>query len=176
MSDINNLDEQSDPQTTATTDAVQDEMSKLRAERDQLFERLARTTAEYQNSRKRLEGEMDQRMQFANSNLIKSLIPVIEDFERALAQDPTKLDSVTMLTGMQMVHDKWMSILKQQRVEEIAPKEGDAFDPNQHQAVMQQDDERFTDRQVVLNALQKGYILHDRVLRPAAVTVSKVHG
>jgi len=176
MSDINNLDEQSDPQTTDATDAVQDEVSKLRAERDQLFERLARTTAEYQNSRKRLEGEMDQRMQFANSNLIKSLIPVIEDFERALAQDPTKLDSVNMLKGMQMVHDKWMSILKQQRVEEIAPKEGDTFDPNQHQAVMQQDDERFKDRQVVLNALQKGYILHDRVLRPAAVTVSKVHG
>jgi len=156
------------------TEPAGDELSKLRDERDQLFERLARTTAEYQNSRKRLEGEMDQRMQFANSNLLKSLIPVIDDFERALAQDPAKLDSAALLKGMQMVHDKWIGILKQQRVEEISPKEGDAFDPNRHQAVLQKDDERFKDKQVVLQALQKGYVLHDRVLRPAAVAVSKI--
>ena len=64
------------------------DFDKLKAERDSLFERLARTTADFQNSRKRLQAEADQRAQYANANLIKSLLPVIDNFERALAQDP----------------------------------------------------------------------------------------
>src|SRR5438876_6811258 len=73
------------------------EVIKLRTERDQLFERLARATAEFKNSQKRLETEFDQRMQYANTSLIKSILPVIDNFERALAQDPGKVDPATIL-------------------------------------------------------------------------------
>jgi molecular chaperone GrpE len=147
------------------------DFDKLKAERDSLFERLARTTADFQNSRKRLQAEADQRAQYANSALIKSLLPVIDNFERALAQDPSKTDAATLLKGMQIVHDQWLNVLKQQQVQEIAPQPGEPFDPTRHEALMQAPSE-FPPGSVV-QMLQKGYALHDRTLRPAQVSVSK---
>jgi molecular chaperone GrpE len=147
------------------------ETEKLRAERDMLYEKLARAQADFQNSRKRLQAEADQRAQYANANLIKSLIPVIDNFERALAQDPAKSDPATILRGMQIIHDQWLNVLKQQLVQEIAPQPGEPFDPNRHEALMQQPSP-FPEGSVV-QTLQKGYALHDRTLRPAQVAVSK---
>ena len=147
------------------------ELEKVRGERDQLYEKLARAQADFQNSRKRLQAESDQRAQYANASLIKSLLPVIDNFERALAQDPAKSDAATILRGMQIVHDQWLNVLKQQLVEEIAPQPGEPFDPTRHEALMQQPSD-FPEGSVV-QTLQKGYALHDRTLRPAQVAVSK---
>jgi molecular chaperone GrpE len=147
------------------------DFDKLKAERDNLYERLARTTADFQNTRKRLEADVDLRAQYANSSLIKSLLPVIDNFERALAQDPAKTDVATLLKGMQIVHDQWLNVLKQQQVQEIAPQPGDPFDPTRHEALMQAPS-KFPPGSVV-QTLQKGYALHDRTLRPAQVSVSK---
>ncbi len=147
------------------------DFDKLKSERDSLFERLARATAEFQNSRKRLQAEADQRSQYANSALIKSLLPVIDNFERALAQDPSKTDGASLIKGMQIVHDQWLNVLKQQQVEEISPQPGDPFNPTQHEALMQAPS-AFPPGSVV-QTLQKGYSLHDRTLRPAQVSVSK---
>src|SRR5215208_693939 len=124
---------------SATADA--NELDRVRAERDMLFEKLARAQADFQNSRKRLQAESDQRAQYANATLIKSLLPVIDNFERALAQDPSKTDPATLLRGMQIVHDQWLKVLAQQEVEEIAPQPGEAFDPNRHEALMHQPSE-----------------------------------
>jgi molecular chaperone GrpE len=144
---------------------------RIRAERDMLFEKLARAQADYQNSRKRLEAEADQRLQYANASLIKSLLPVIDNFERALAQDPSKTDAATLLKGMQIVHDQWLNVLRQQQVQEIAPPPGEPFDPTRHEALMHQPSEHADG--TVVQTLQKGYALQDRILRPAQVTVSK---
>ena len=159
----------------ATSQSLSPEQAqKLSAERDDLFNRLARATAEFQNSRKRLEAEMEQRMEYANANLIKSLLPVIDNFERALGVDPAKSDSASILKGLQLVHDQWMTVLKSQAVEAINPKPGDAFNPAHHQALMQQADDKYKDHgPTVVQVLQKGYMLNDRVLRPAQVAVSK---
>ena len=166
---LNESDVVMDPQAEADQP-----YQKLKAERDDLYERLARVSAEFQNSRKRLEADMEQRMAYANSGLIKSLLPVIDNFERALAVDPAKSDSAAILKGLQLVHDQWMTVLKSQAVEEIAPKPGDLFDPAHHQALMQQADEKYKDKgPTVVQLLQKGYMLNDRVLRPAQVAVSK---
>jgi molecular chaperone GrpE len=151
--------------------ATGDETARLRAERDSLFERLARVSADFQNTRKRLEAEMDQRLQYANSGLIKGLLPVIDNFERALAVDPSKADSASILKGMQIVHDQMMKVLRDQRVQEIAPRPGEPFDPNRHEALMQQPGNY--PEPTVMQLLQKGYALHDRTLRPAQVAVSK---
>ena len=148
-----------------------DDAVKLKAERDAMYERLARTTAEFQNSRKRLEAEADQRAHYANASLIKSLLPVIDNFERALAQDPSKTDAATLLKGMQIVHDQWLNVLKQQKVSEIAPQPGEPFDPTRHEALMQSPSPYPPGS--VVQTLQKGYALHDRTLRPAQVSVSK---
>ena len=110
--------------TGARRGRADEAMNKLQQERDNLYERLARTTADYQNSRKRLEAEMDQRMQYANSSLIKSLLPVIDNFERALAVDVTKTDAASILKGLQVVHDQWLTVLKNQSVEVVSPPAG----------------------------------------------------
>jgi molecular chaperone GrpE len=149
------------------------ELPKLRAERDMLYERLARAQADFQNSRKRLEAESDQRVQYANAALIKSLLPVIDNFERALAQDPDKTNTRDMLRGMQIVHDQWLNMLRQQKVEEIAPQPGEPFDPTRHEALMQQPGGGKYPPGSVTQLLQKGYALHDRTLRPAQVAVAK---
>jgi molecular chaperone GrpE len=155
---------------TAATGDVQ----KLQAERDDLYQRLARATADFKNTQKRIQGDADQRVQYANQSLIKSLLPVIDNFERALAQDAAKVDAATILRGMQIVHDQWLSVLKQQLVNEIAPKPGETFDPSRHEALMQQDAPQYAGQgQRVVQTLQKGYSLGDRVLRPAQVAVSR---
>ncbi len=157
------------------------EVVKLRTERDQLFERLARATAEFKNSQKRLESDFDQRIQYANSSLIRSILPVIDNFERALSQDPAKVDPAAVMKGMQIVHDQLMSVLKAQKVEEIAPRPGDPFDPTRHEALMQapasSGDAPHADESAdpaVTQLLQKGYMLQGRTLRPAQVAVSKI--
>jgi molecular chaperone GrpE len=155
----------------ATTQTADEDVRKLRADRDALFERLARSTADFKNTIKRVEQDMEQRLQYANSGLIKSLLPVIDNFERALAVDPAKADAATILKGMQIVHDQWLNMLKQQKVEEIAPVPGTPFDANLHQAVMQQDS--VYPVPTVVQLLAKGYSLQGRTLRPAQVAVSK---
>jgi len=152
--------------------AESNEVIKLRSERDSLFERLARAQADYQNSRKRLEAETEQRLQYANSALIKALIPVIDNFERALAVDTSKADAASVLKGLQLVHDQWLTVLKSQNVEVIAPEPGTPFDPTQHEALMQQPSDQYTEP-TVTQLLEKGYSLHGRTLRPAKVAVSK---
>ena len=151
-----------------------DDVQRLQAERDDYYQRLARATADFKNTQRRIQSEADQRVQYANQTLIKSLLPVIDNFERALAQDAGKVDPASILRGMQIVHDQWLNVLKQQQVNEIAPKPGDPFDPAQHEALMQQDAPQFAGAgPVVAQLLQKGYSLGDRVLRPAQVAVSR---
>ena len=118
-----------------------------------------------------LEQDLEQRTQYANSAVIKSLLPVIDNFERALGVDSAKTDAATVLKGLQIVHDQLMSVLRQQQVEEINPAPGTPFDPNRHEALLQQDSTYKTP--TVVQLLQKGYALHGRTLRPAQVAVSK---
>jgi len=158
------------PFAGATASAA--DVAKLQQERDSLFERLARATADFKNAQKRLEADAEQRLQYANSGLIKTLLPVIDNFERALAVDPSRTDAAAILKGMQIVHDQLIKVLRDQKVEEIAPKPGDPFDPTRHEALMQQDAPQYPEPSVT-QLLQKGYSLHDRTLRPAGVAVSR---
>ncbi len=163
----------SDEDAAEAIAAPADEAAQIRQERDQLFERLARATAEFKNSQKRLEADFDQRLQYANTSLIRTLLPVIDNFERALAQDTTKVDAAAIRKGMQIVHDQLMAVLKAQKVEEIAPAAGEPFDPTRHEALMQQPTEEYSEP-TVTQLLQKGYALQGRTLRPAQVAVSKM--
>ncbi len=156
----------------AADDADGNEFIQLQSERNDLYQKLARAQAEFQNARKRLDADKEQAVQFANSSLIKSLLPVIDNFERALAVDPAKSDVQSLLKGMQIVHDQWLSVLGQQSVQPLAPKAGDSFDPNTMQALMQQPTDQYPENHVT-QLLQKGYALHGRTLRPAQVAVSK---
>ena len=148
-----------------------EEKARLQSECSALHAQLARVQADFQNARKRLEADKEQALQYANSSLIKSLLPVIDNFERALSQDPVKIDVPALLKGMQIVHDQWLAVLAQQNVVPIAPKPGDVFEPGSMQALLQQPSREFKSNQVT-QLLQKGYSLHDRTLRPAQVAVA----
>jgi len=161
----------------AAQDAVNDgpdgnDVMRLQSERNDLYGKLARAQAEFQNARKRLEADKEQAVQFANSSLIKALLPVIDNFERALAVDPAKTDVAALLKGMQIVHDQWIAVLANQFVKPIAPSPGDVFDPATMQALMQQPTDKYPENHVT-QLLQQGYSLHGRTLRPAQVAVSK---
>lgn len=177
INDEDNIDpgaEPSDDEVLEAESARRDNahLHKLQAERDELFERLARLQAEFTNSRRRLEADMDQRVQYANAGMIKALLPVIDSFELALSVEPGKADAAGILKGMQIVHDQLMKVLGQHHVEEIAPDPGTPFDPSKHEAILQQPDDKY-DEPTVTRMLQKGYALHGRTLRPAQVAVSK---
>jgi molecular chaperone GrpE len=145
-----------------------DEHQRVKDERDKLMYAVA----ESQNMRKRLESEKEQAVQFANQTLIRTLIPIIDNFERALAVDPAKTDAATVLKGLQLVHDQLMKELEKQKVEVIDPKPGTPFDPTKHEALMQQD-VAGAKPNTVSQALTRGYALHGRTLRPAGVAVAK---
>ena len=152
-----------------TTQAVNpDEHQRVKDERDKLMYAVA----ESQNMRKRLEGEKEQAVQFANQALVRSLIPIIDNFERALAVDPAKVDAASVLKGLQLVHDQLMKELEKQRVEVIDPKPGTPFDPTRHEALMQQDVAGAKPNTVTM-AMTRGYSLHGRTLRAAGVAVAK---
>jgi molecular chaperone GrpE len=153
-------------------DSLKQERDALIQERDGLFDRLARVTAEFQNARRRLEADKDQAVSFANTILIKAMLPIIDNFERALAVDPAATDPASILKGMQIVHDQWMNVLKGQYVEAITPERGAAFDPATMEALIHQADDKLPPNSVT-QMLQRGYSLHGRTLRPAQVAVSK---
>jgi molecular chaperone GrpE len=154
-------------------DLLETDLRKLQQERDTLFEQLARVQADFRNAQKRLEADKQQAIQYANSKLIGSLLPVIDNFERALSADPAKADLNTLVKGLQITYDQLMTQLRQQNVEPIAPEPGTPFDPNQHQAILQQPTDKYH-QPTVTQLLQKGYSLHGRVLRPAQVAVSQL--
>lgn len=149
----------------------QGEVEALRAEKAALYEKLARAQADFTNSRKRLETDFEQRFAYANQTLIESLLPIIDNFDRALAQDPSKVDAATFQKGMTLVSEQLKSTLSKYQVQEIAPRTGDDFDPNAHQAIMQQESDLPEGKVTLL--LQKGYSMKGRVMRAAQVAVSK---
>lgn len=150
------------------------EVENLRAEKAAVYEKLARVQADFTNARKRLETDMEQRLAYANQSLIESLLPVIDNFERALSQDPAKVDAATILKGMTLVSEQLKGLVGKYNVEGVEPKPGDDFDPNLHQAIMQQDSELPEGKVTML--LGKGYTMKGRVVRPAQVAVSKAKG
>ena len=149
---------------------LQAEVENLRAEKQALFEQLARAQADFSNSRRRLDADADQKLQYANQELCKSILPVLDNFERALSHDPAKVNTPELLKGMRLVHDQLVGIIEKQHVLAIAPNVGDDFDPNQHQALMQQQSD-LPEGKITL-VLQKGYSIKGRVIRAAQVAVS----
>jgi len=166
-------------------ETLESDLKEIQQERDALFEQMARVQADFRNAQKRLESDKVQAIQFANAKLVQALIPVIDSLERALEVDPAKADAPSLIRGMQVVYDQLMHVLQQQHVQIIAPKPGDAFDPNLHHAVMQQPPSHEASKgpgdqaegepkgPTVTQLFQKGYVIHGRTLRAAQVAVAK---
>ena len=154
-----------------TEAAEADPLEAVRIERDDLLSRLQRLGADYRNYQTRAQRDLEQARQFANEDLIKALLPVLDDMERTLtAARENHGEDDPLFQGMQIVHDKAMETLARFGLQPIEA-EGAEFDPDRHTAMMQQPSADHP-ANVVLQAVQKGYTLRGRTIRPAAVIVS----
>jgi molecular chaperone GrpE len=148
------------------------EAQDLCAERDDLMERLQRVSADYLNYQKRIQRDISEAREFANAELVKSLLPVLDDMERALATARENHgEDDPLFGGLQLVHDKALETLAKFGVC-VIEADGEAFDPQKHLAVMQEPSGEHPP-QTVLRVIQKGYELKGRPIRPATVVVSK---
>ncbi len=144
----------------------------LRAERDDLLDRLQRVSADYLNYQKRVRKDVEQARTFANEELMRALLGVLDDMERALeAARANHPPDDPLLTGMQIVHDNALQTLGGFGLQRITAA-GQPFDPDRHAALMQQPTDAVPPNTVV-QELQSGYELRGRTLRAAKVIVSK---
>jgi molecular chaperone GrpE len=145
----------------------EDQLGALQAERDELFDRLQRLAAEFDNYRKRSAREQAEQATRANERLVKELLPILDDLGRAL-EAATDHEEAKLEEGVRLVHRSLESVLERQGLAEIATD--GKFDPHVHEALLSQPSE--LPEGDVLQVIQKGYSLADRVLRPARVVVS----
>jgi molecular chaperone GrpE len=144
------------------------EAERLRVERDTLLDRLARAQAEFDNARKRAAKEQQDFRDYAQVDTIKTILPVLDSFERALQSFPQKSE---FRNGVELIYKQLQDALAKLGVRPV-PTEGEQFDPRYHEAVEMVDTENAKDHQV-LDELQRGYKLKDRLLRPAMVRVAR---
>lgn len=155
---------------TQQEDEAGQQLKQLTEEKDQLQERLLRTQAEFDNYRKRTEKEKLAERKYKSQDLAADLLPVIDNFERAL-QTEVKAENKGFYEGIEMVYQQLNQALV---THEIEPMEvvNQPFDPNLHHAVMQIEDDSI-ESNIVVEELQKGYMIKDKVIRPAMVKVNK---
>ena len=147
--------------------AEPDELGALQAERDELFDRLQRVAADFDNFRKRAAREQAETVTRANERLVKELLPVLDDLGRAL-EAAAEHEEAKLEEGVRLVHRSLVSLLER---EGLASIDTDGrFDPHVHEALLSQPSE--LEEGSVLQVIQPGYRLGDRVLRPARVIVA----
>ena len=127
-----------------------------------------RAAADYQNFKRRVEGERSETGRLANAALVINLLPLIDDLERALCTVDTKLAGLTWIDGIWLIYRKFQAILENAGVKEIEA-DGQPFDPRVHEAISEAPGEEGK----VVSVVQKGYLLGDRVVRPAMVIVGR---
>lgn len=156
-------------------DSIESLQKKLDAalmESQQHYDRLLRVSAEFENFKKRAVREADDFRKYANEMLLKDLLHVVDNLERAVASANDHGDpSACVVEGVQMTRDELLKIFQRFGVTPIEAV-GKPFDPAFHQAIMQQETDQHPEHTVV-GEMQRGYILHDRLLRPSMVIVSK---
>ena len=151
---------------------AESELDKLRAERNDLFDRLARLQAEFDNYRKRAAKENVDLRDFAVSDAVRALLPVIDSFTLALKNSAAKPEDLRK--GVELIFKQFQDVLQKLNVERV-PAQGEPFDPRVHEAIEMVETDAAPDHHV-LEELQPGYRIKGRLLRPAMVRVAKKVG
>ena len=156
---------------TSAATAAPDDLTQAIRQRDDYFDQLQRTRAEFVNYQKRSKAQADADRGYLVGALALDVLSVLDNFERAM-EAARAADAPAIVEGLEMVHRQMLTALAKHGIEPIAVV-GEPFDPNHHEAVMQQPDASKPEGTVVAE-LAKGYRLRDRVLRPAKVAVSVI--
>ena len=151
-------------------DALRTQLEEEKTRAEKCLSNWQRAEADLSNFKRRAEQERGDLMKFANSSLIGKLLPVLDDFDRAIGAVPEEARTQNWIEGIKLIDRKLRSFLEQEGVTPIEAL-GKEFDPYVHEAVMREDGEGDVD--VVVEEFQKGYKLHDRVIRPTMVKVGR---
>ncbi len=153
-------------------DAMEKEIEALRKEVDKQTDQHLRTLADFENYKKRILRDSSRSYQDAMASILKIFLVASDDLERALKNKPTTKELENWFNGIELIHKKLINQMKNQSVEQMEIKPGDTFDPNFHEAITQEDHEDFSDGQII-EVVQPGYRISDRIIRPAIVRVAK---
>jgi molecular chaperone GrpE len=151
--------------------ALEQRLSVLETESQSLKDQLLRKIAEFENYKRRTEKEFIDHLEFANVELILEILPVIDDFERSLQHMEESKDEDSHLEGIRLIYKKLFSTLEKRGLKPI-DSVGEEFDPEQHQALMQVESDKYESGHIVEEHL-KGYKLNDKVIRHSQVLVAK---
>jgi len=152
-------------------EALRRELEEQRQKAEEYLDQWRRTAAEFANYRKRNDRERELFTKMSNASLIKRLLPVLDDLQRALQTLPDNLRDLTWVEGIILIERKLNSILEQEGLSAIKA-EGKPFDPNLHEAILYEETSDYEEGTVIAE-LQKGYMLHEQVLRPTLVKVAR---
>ena len=153
-------------------DALEKEIESLREEFEEQKEGWLRTRADFENYRKRVQRDAARSYQDAMSTILKIFLQVSDDLERALKNRPKDEEVQNWVNGIELIHQKLMNQMKNQGVERMDVQPGDEFDPNIHEAITQEENPDFDEGQII-DVVQPGYRISDRIIRPAMVRVAR---
>ncbi len=164
------IEDQAVEYETTTVDA---EIEALRAERDELKDRFMRVLADAENARKRGERDRREAEQYGGSRLARDMLPVYDNLRRALdvATDEQRAQASALIEGVELTLRELTNVLTKHGVTPISPAVGDTFDPQMHQAMFEAPVPGTKAGQII-QIMTEGFLLHDRLLRPAQVGVS----
>ena len=150
---------------------IQAELETAKQEAKETYDRFLRGSAEFENYKKRSTREMDDFRKFANQSLIKEMLAVVDNLERALnSSNGNSSNDKCMVDGVNLTLKDILKVFEKFNVKPIESI-GQPFDPNFHQAMMQEETDGYPEN-TVITELQKGYMIHDRLLRPSMVVVA----
>jgi molecular chaperone GrpE len=155
--------------------AHEDEIEKLKAERDDLRDRFMRALADAENARKRGERDRREAEMYGGTRLARDMLPVYDNLQRALAAmtDEQKAKDKALIEGLELTMRELINVFKKHGIEPIEPQAGDQFDPQTHQAMFEAPVPGTKAGQII-QVMTTGFMIHDRLLRPAQVGVSSM--
>jgi molecular chaperone GrpE len=151
--------------------AAQQELAEARAKADEYLEGWRRSQADFSNYKRRIEREQSQVYQNAAGNVIKRYLGILDDLDRALKNRPSQGDGAAWADGIELIYRKFQAILESEGIKPM-DAQGQQFDPNFHEAILSEDNDQYESGQII-DVLQQGYMLGERVLRPAMVRVAR---
>lgn len=159
-----NSDDGNNPEDKDDHKGVEDQLNEQK-------EKVLRLSAEFENFKKRKQREIDEFKKFANETVFRQVLSVVDNLERAIDSSTDAVEETSLLEGVKLTHKEILKLFESFNVK-VIEADNQPFDPNFHQAVTHAQNNDVPDN-TVTNVLQKGYLLHDRLLRPAMVVVSK---
>ena len=153
-------------------DALEKELESLQAQVEEQQDGWLRTRADFDNFKKRVQRDAARSYQDAMASIIKTYLPVADDLERAIKNKPDGEQFAGWVDGIELIYQKLLTQMKNQGIEQVDVNPGDDFDPNIHEAITQEDHPEYTEGQII-DVVQPGYRISDRIIRPAMVRVAR---